>query len=114
MRGHYEWLARAGAHTNGNRPSVVEEISLNQNIVDCYNNTGFEIECVVVEWLVKPRQLTKETVDLKEATKSSPILILPVARVHFISKDVTGVICQVPVYYYSGNNYRSHIPCYVR
>lgn len=57
----------------------------------------------MTEWLVKPGQPTKGTVDLKGATKGSPILTLPVARVHIILKYVTRVISTVvttdPTYY---------------
>lgn len=81
------------------------EISLFYHLVTCIDDTGVQFDCVVVEHLVKPEQLLKETVEPKGATQSSPNMKLPVARVkiHFTVRNDG---------YISNSDARSYLPCH--
>lgn len=85
-------------------PPVTDTILVNGKTATVLYDTGLDYHCVIATHLVKPEQLTDETIKVQCATWNQEPMELPIANIHIECPYVVGKIPAARVSYGTCNN----------
>ena len=73
-------------------PTVEDQVFVNGRTATCLYDTGLQFHAIVRRGLIKPNQMTTETIDLQGPDLSATPLNLPVAEIDVSTRYVAGTI----------------------